>query len=51
MSLTQKPYQNVLNDFSQQALSRKDLTRLYVGPYDKNISIQVRAVTRLEKNI
>ena len=46
-SLLYKTHQNELDDFIQQTSLRKDITRLYVGKQDKNISIQVANVTKI----
>lgn len=46
-SLIYKTHQNELYDFIQQTSLRKDITRLYVGKQDKNISTQVANVTKI----
>ena len=46
-SLLYKTHQNELDDFIQQTSLRKDITRLYVGKQDKNISTQVANVTKI----
>ena len=46
-SLIYKTHQNELDDFIQQTSLRKDITRLYVGKQDKNISTQVANVTKI----
>ena len=46
-SLVYKTHQNELDDFIQQTSLRKDITRLYVGKQDKNISTQVANVTKI----
>ena len=46
-SLIYKTHQNELDDFIHQTSLRKDITRLYVGKQDKNISTQVANVTKI----
>lgn len=46
-SLIYKTHQNELDDFIQQTSLKKDITRLYVGKQDKNISTQVANVTKI----
>lgn len=46
-SLIYKTHQNELDDFIQQTSLKEDITRLYVGKQDKNISTQVANVTKI----
>lgn len=46
-SLIYKTHQNELDNFIQQTSLRKDITRLYIGKQDKNISTQVANVTKI----
>ena len=46
-SLIYKTHQNELDDFIHQTSLRKDITRLYVGKQDKNMSTQVANVTKI----